>query len=334
MKSLKTLGQALIVGILSLNFIACYNGEEFIPNLGNNTPNQGNYITVNLGAIGEILELKDSPLTTRVGKTDVYRIQVYTCSNNSSYDSPYAYGAFMSLNNVSIRLLEGEKYRFVTSILADAEISDMENDTTSTADDYIFELGDNIYSDFSYSSYERSLDYLSTDARKERICFYGELDKYSPTQNGVVQIPTKRTVYGAHFIAEGLTEGRLEIQINPYHYGYSVNLTPARPEYNGVYSFYNQREAWYGTYKTVDELVDYYTTKNLKVYWRKDNGDVIPLGSYDVTFKRNVKTTIRIKVEEPGSPSRITITRENASMVNDDNEYIIEGGKVTEIPIG
>ena len=52
-----------------------------------------------------------------------------------------------------------------------------------------------------------------------------------------------------------------------------------------------------------------------------------------LTFKRNVKTTIRFKVEEVGVKSGIILTREDVPMMDDDKEYLIEGGKVTEVPV-
>ena len=146
-----------------------------------------------------------------------------------------------------------------------------------------------------------------------------------------MEIATKRTVYGAHFVAEGLTEGNLHIDVSNI---YTVNLTNNNPEYNGIYCFSNIREAWYGTLEKVEEPpVNYYTTKQLTIKWTKDDGSETPLGTFDVTFKRNVKTKIRIKVTDPGVQNGIVITREETPMTDDENEYVIEGGEITVVPV-
>lgn len=167
--------------------------------------------------------------------------------------------------------------------------------------------------------------------------FNGELTDYTPADNGSVEIGTKRTVYGAHLIAEGLSEGSLNItarnSIGP-NGGFYVNLTEAVPEYNGIYCFGDVRIAWFGTLEKVEEPpVNYYTTKQLTIKWTKDDGSETPLGTFDVTFKRNVKTKIRIKVTDPGVQNGIVITREETPMTDDENEYVIEGGEITVVPV-
>ncbi len=85
-----------------------------------------------------------------------------------------------------------------------------------------------------------------------------------------------------------------------------------------------------GTYE------NYYATKTLTISWTKDDGLVLPLGEYSVTFKRNVKTTIRIKVKDQSDITNgIIITREEAAMTDDENEYVIEveDGTITEVPV-
>jgi hypothetical protein len=65
----------------------------------------------------------------------------------------------------------------------------------------------------------------------------------------------------------------------------------------------------------------------------KANLDRVPMGSYNVTFERNVRTTIRIKVDDLSSPNGITVNKEFAEFVDGSKEYFIQGGDVVEIPI-
>jgi hypothetical protein len=317
MKIIKTFALVLMAA-LAFSLVSC---ETEIDNL---IPQEGNYVTVNLGIGGEYIELDESPLVTKVDhKSDIYAIQVHTVTDGMM-TTPYAQGVFTSLDNISIKLLEGSKYKFAATIVLDADIYDK-------GDGYVScELG-MIGTEFQYStSHMGMID--QTMGNYERIRFYGQLENYTPTQDATVTIDTKRTVYGAHFIAEGLTEGQIEVKVGGL---YTKTLTPANYEYDGVFSFSSLYSAWYGTYDmpASGHLVDYFTTKQISINWTKDDGSITPLGTYSVTFRRNVKTTIRIKAEDAGAPNGIFLTREDAPMVDDDKEYLIEGGKVTEVPV-
>lgn len=292
------------------------------------TPEQeAEYVTVNLGVTGEYLDLSDSPLATRTTTTtDTYYVSVYTVDGDTQLD--YASGLFTSLQNVKIKLLKGKKYKFTVGIYVNDQLHFVNDETVLFSSIWF----GHVTNEFSYGNARES---IPTEQRFEYDFFYGELTNYTPTENGIVEIYTKRTVYGAHFIAEGLTEGTLNIDVksNSYFY-YNVELTSAASEYNGIYRFRNIRDAWYGTLEKAEEPpVNYYTTKQLTITWTKDDGSETPLGTFDVTFKRNVKTKIRIKVTDPGVQNGIVITREETPMTDDENEYVIEGGEITEVPV-
>lgn len=323
MKSFNSIG-IFIMGILSLSMVSC---DEIMNSI---KPQEENYVTVNIGFSGEYITIADSPLETRADyKSDIYGIQVYTVTGGMA-STPYANGVFTSLDNLSIKLLEGATYKFVASILVDGDVYDKGDGYTHT------DLG-LVKTEFEYSTSTELYGLSSVNNGYEKVRFYGELNNYIPDENRVVNIDTKRTVYGAHFIAEDLTEGQLEIRVSRGYMStlYTKVLTTESPEYDGIYSFTSQSEAWRGIMDMSNPNVylNYYTTKQLNISWIKADGSVTPLGTYDVTFKRNVKTTIRIKVADAGVPSGIMLTRESAVMVDDDKEYVIEGGKVTEVPV-
>ena len=92
-----------------------------------------------------------------------------------------------------------------------------------------------------------------------------------------------------------------------------------------IYRFYNIRNAWLSE--------DYRSSKIITISWAKDDGSETPIGSYEITFKRNIKTTIRIKLGESGLQNGIVITRGDTPMSGDDNEYVIEGGEIIEVPV-
>ena len=57
------------------------------------------------------------------------------------------------------------------------------------------------------------------------------------------------------------------------------------------------------------------------------------MGTYEVTFERNVKTTIRINAEDSGIDGGIIVNKDSSIIIDDDNIYYISGGTVTEVPV-
>ncbi len=345
MRKWKWLGFAAMAILMSMNLVSCSQENDAV------LPEQPTeeYVTVNLGVTGEYLDLSESPLRTRAeGELkDAIAIKVWTVTNNNVV--LYAHGVFTSLENVSIKLLKGQKYKFATSIVVD-ECNSPEDEYSEDTDgdgviniyhhECVFGLN-TIGSNFIYSTYDNleNFDVLNESSSAYYDRFYGELAEYTPTEDGVVEISTKRTVYGVYYIAEGLKEGKLIVKVNnSSRYLYSVEISSENPESDGIYTFSNIRSAWEGI-ETINmeteklEYVNYYTTKQLTFSWEKDDGSETSLGTYDVTFKRNVKTTIQINVEESGLQNGIVITREEAAMTDDENKYVIEGGEITEVPV-
>ena len=318
MRTLRFLGTALIATLMC---VACSN-EEIAPE-----EQDAKYVTVDLGVTGEYLKVSESPLGTRTSTTtDTYGIRVSAVSGESV--QLYASGLFTSLENVKIKLLDGQKYKFEVAIYVDDKVT-LDQNGIYNSNYYSENRSCPITNDFIYGSgYVGDIN----EHGFKHDSYYGVLDNYTPTENGMVEIATKRVVYGAHFIAEGLTEGNLNIIVGK-DFGYLVNLTPTNLEDNNIYTFLNYQQAWFGTYKTADELVEYYTTTPLTIRWTKDDGSVTPLGTFNVTFKRNIKTTIVIKVEDPSQQNGIVVTKEETRMTDDENKYVIEGGTITEVPV-
>ena len=319
MKTLRFLGTALIATLMC---VACSN-EEIVPE-----EQEAKYVTVDLGVTGEYLDLYNVPLATRTSTTpETYAIEVSSIQNDSTTQS-YAYGIFNSLNNVKIKLLEGQQYHFSVYIVNDNFYEVQQGSGIYWSP----EFNTRISNEFSYSI-NGGISYLPP---YQKDIFYGQLNYYTPTQNSTVEIPTKRVVYGAHFIAEGLTEGSLNINVGDL---YSVRLTSDFPEDDNIYRFNNLVDAWRGIPIFGDGMKygyeNYYSTKRLYITGIL-NGIESYFGEYSVTFRRNVKTTIRIKVKDKSDISNgIVITREEAPMTNDDKEYVIEveDGTITEVPV-
>ena len=335
--------------LMSVNFMSCSNDNDVIIPEQHPELQESEYITVKLGCTGEFLQLEESFMTTRANENtkDLIGIQVFAMdttaieSETNGYEIPYAYGLFTSLENVSIKLRAGEKYKLIASIVVDACKCEGEH-TCGHSEDYdnsnsIFNTP--ISTEFTYSdswiihgnhgmSYYYDYDY-----------FYGELEGYIPEKNGTANIETIRTAYGVHYIVENMDEGYLSInyELRSWAWGgerhdYTETITSNNPELNRIYMLRYPYEAWkawkYGE-------TDPYNPQpyNLTINWTKNDGNVIELGTFPIAFKRNVKTTVRIDMAELANfKNGITVTQ-TEEWVNDENEYLITGDGIEEIPV-
>ena len=304
--------KAVVLAAISSFVVACTTENTQVE-----TPQGEKYVTVGLNCAGEILDVEESPMS-KVYEFDLYQIQVYSMDKRSMPDGgfyydqiPYAHGQFdSSLDGVTIKLIEGKEYKFEVAILIGAR----------------WEQPMEKQGEFVYTT-QRETPYMSVDYDS----YYGELDGYIASAENNVTIYTKRVVYALECIAEGLNEGILEVSAldhadSPY---YSFTLSPDHLVHERVYSFFDYRSAWEG----FANGENYNVNKRLEIRWTKDNGEVVPIGVFEVNFKRNVRTTVRIKVEELSKTCGITIVKEEVPVEDDNKEYCIQGGTVTEVPV-
>lgn len=332
MKSLRLVGMAMMAVMMCMNFASCSNEDV----LASEDPKEPKYVTVGLGCTGEFLEFSESQMG-RAATDELYGIEVFALTENGtdSYGNPiyreanYAYGMFTSLDNVKIKLLEEQKYRFYVSIVIDP---------FKNGSDYWFYKNYNGYfnqhgTEFVYSSSdELSLTYIGYYEQYNYDRYYGKLDVYTPEQNESVEIHTKRVAYGVKFEATGLGDGDTFL-VEVKQAGSSLyDIEFGAENYESIYTFDDIHYAWRGGWNSSTEEYDlnYYSDKHLAIYWKKADGTIVPMGTYKVTFKRNVMTTIRIKAENLDLDNGILVYKEEVSMVNDDVIYDISGGTVVE----
>ena len=347
MKIFKLICMALMAIMMCMNFTSCSNEEVIVPE----DSQDDKYISVDLKCTGEFLEFSDSPMGRNTTE-EWYGIQVYELEEHtmempdpenggSHFDTyytnptPYAYGLFASLENVKIKLLEGKKYKFEVGIAINpTKFGNTGWFGTWSLSDYYYNYG----TEFAYYPVkEIYATSFPTSFFSKKYCFdryYGELDIYTPEENGSVKINTTRVTYGVRYEAKGLdTDEEFIININKKYYesdsplyGIIVNNEPN----DDIYTFNEIWNVWDYT-RVFDSR--YTSEKQLTITWRKADGSLIPMGKYDVTFKRNVKTTIRINAENLNTENGIQVFKEDVPMVNDDNIYEITGGSVVEIPV-
>lgn len=328
---------AMMAVMMCMNFASCSNEDVLV----SEDPKEPKYVTVGLGCTGEFLEFSESQMG-RAATDELYGIEVFTLTENGtdSYGNPiyreanYAYGMFTSLDNVKIKLLEEQKYRFYVSIVIDPF---KKHNSSVQWFGYNYSYYFNQHgTEFVYSS-SNELSLLAVDGYYKQYNhdrYYGELYVYTPEQNESVEIHTKRVAYGVKFEATGLGDGDTFLVEVKKAGNSSVlyDIEFGAENYESIYTFYDVDDAWRGRLNSSTGKYDlnYYSDKHLTISWKKADGTIVPMGTYLVTFKRNVMTTIRIKAENLDLDNGILVYKEEVSMVNDDVIYDISGGTVVE----
>lgn len=286
----------LVVGLTSCS------KEEVTPI---NEPKEYN---VSLKFNGEITTA-DSPLTRGTATNDLIGVQVY--QNGEAY----AHGLFDNVEDININLLSEHKYKFVVTVIKDGKII-MSPDSYS----YINSYGTYSYPFYVYIGYSNgkvsgtsnpkltnSFNYGSIDLKHlgsgctkingeeinypETDRFYGEVDNYTPTENGSLTIDLKRTAFGLKYEVSGVTDGTISVKIANSSRTFFKN-TAITSEYESeekIFTFYDVYSAWL--------YADNYTESiTVSASWARGVGITQDLGSKTVQIKRNAMNVIRLKL--------------------------------------
>ena len=298
------------------------------------TPTEPEYVTVSLGLDVE-LDYEYEPLTRAEENNDLYGIQVYStpvpATENAEWKE-FAYGLFDTTDNLTIKLIRGYEYKFVATMVKDGK-NTVETWTSNTyLDPFQHEHVPNsytctpistsfIYGQLGLYEWNRSLSkkYLNIDN------YYGELEGYVPGDNdSKATIELERTSFGAKYIAKGdyAENGTLEIfmaespQLN-------LNLAESN-EVSEIYSFVKVRDAW---------LDDNYTeTISVTLRIAYSDGTSAPLGTHDITFKRNTTTVVNVDLSVGGESGVGFVVTEGGEMPEGD-EITIKDGEIVDTEI-
>ena len=328
---------AAVMGVMT--FASCQ--ENITPE---NPAHEQDVYTVQLGFGGE-WDVTYEPLTRGNDNNDLYGIQVYSAPNNEEKTtwSYYAYGLFDNVDNVSINLLKGFKYKFEATMVVDGKNKigrGYEFGYDDPFDVYGITVPDRPLNEFQYSvqAYFQHHVYGKTSLnnnyynRPNTERYYGELVDYIPddSSNGKAKIHMIRTCFGAKFIAQGklATAGRLEVLMDNAP-TISIDLTQEK-QHDDMYSFSDLRNVY--NYKTGNYSEDI----KVAIYWYYDTEDgevTVPLGTHKITYKRNATTVVKINLENTNVEGGLGFELAETGAMVDGDEYVInDGGNVdTEI---
>lgn len=312
-------------------FAACGGDENSIPGVTPDEPNTTpKEFLVSLGFSGEITSIEESPLS-RAATNDLYGIQVYSSPTSSDNYKPYAYGLFDSKDGMVIKLLEGYKYKFESSMVVDGK---QKISSYASSYDHPFTrsgFSTKLENKFNYDSGKEMdrLDYGSTNLglfgyfdHPNIMRYYGEVTDYVPTANGSVSINMKKVVFGAKFITEGFTEGTLYIKLKDAP---TLQLVFPQTEIEDIFTFSHN----YGGSWTADTYTE---TILVSISWQKGDGVIEPLMNQEITFKRNIKTTITVKVNDSSVNQGLNITEEKNELQPGEN-IVLESSGAGNTPV-
>ena len=328
---------AAVMGIMT--FASCQ--ENITPE---NPAQEQEAYTVQLGFGGE-WDVTYEPLTRGNDNNDLYGIQVYSAPNNEEKTtwSNYAYGLFDNVDNVTVSLLKGFKYKFVATMVVDGK-EKLQNlgDGRYHYPFWIDGLGkygrvENLFNYSSAGSFKYIDDgyaYLQsgTHYHPNTERFYGELIDYVPEEssNDKAKIHMKRTSFGAKFIAQGklAKAGRLEVLMTEAPV-ISIDLTQEK-QHDDIYTFKNVKAAYDYQTGNYEEDID------VSINWHYDTEDgevTVPLGTHKITYKRNATTVVKINLENTNVEGGLGFELAETGAMVDGDEYVInDGGNVdTEI---
>ena len=123
----------------------------------------------------------------------------------------------------------------------------------------------------------------------------------------------------AKFIAENLLgEDKISITFNSYTP--DMEIIHPETEAMGIFTFYDITKAY--------SEENYSETISTELIWTKADGVVVPLGTHNITFKRNVLTTVTIKVADVTTENGIGFELETTEMGTED--ITIENGEIVD----
>ena len=322
MKTFRFIGMALFAVLMCVNFAACSNEE-------NEVPQKGKEIMVSFGLGGEI-SVSESPLSRTEEKPDLYGIQIYSCpisSEGTTNYTPYAYGLFDDMTSVSALLIKGYKYKVGVLLIKNGKnVVKLENPGAnekygspfSTALTNTFTISTTLFIrpstqiKFSDGAY-----YFNGEAEK----YYGETIDFIPSdENNSIDIYMKKMFFGVNFVAENLTEGTLSII---FEQGISPQLDIVSPNTN------IEKILAIGYANDAYASEDFVNNITITLIWTKTDGAEIPLGTHKIAFKRNKMHTVTIKVSETTSTSGLNLTFEDLGMTDGENTTI-ENGEIVD----
>ena len=337
MKIFRLIGM-LLIG--SSTLFSCSNNEDELLSKEQEENEQETY-TISFDLGGEFISTSETPLSrTEVISKKIYGINVYyKKDDNSSYQN-YAYGLFDNIEDMTISLIGGYKYKFECSMVKnDVDTLYNNNHTYYAPFHYYYNINNGNYSGIELSNkfeisttsptYIKGLksgttsisgrgsssdtDYPRTDR------FYGELEDYVPSSDGIANIDLKRTAFGLKFIVTPPVDGTLSV--GSIASNIKISSDDSTVETSAIYTFYDVYKCW-----KVEEYTQNFT---IRLTWIRANGATQTFEKV-ITVKRNVMTTVNVNVNGGTTDSSLGVKEDDTPMGNENVDMSFNGGDLDD----
>lgn len=161
--------------------------------------------------------------------------------------------------------------------------------------------------------------------------YYGETTNYTPKEGGIVAINMKRCTFGAKFVVTGVTDGAFSfsVQSNNVKVTSGGNIKSDTTYTEQIYTYDNVYDCWQKTIMNGDFSQDFTITMT----WVRGNGITQTLDPLTVTFKRNVLTTVNIRLNGGDVNNSFNLDVENTEMGEANTNFDIDAGSMTDTPV-
>ena len=300
------------------------------------TPTEPEYVTVSLG-LNVGLDYGYEPLSRAEENNDLYGIQVYStpvpATENAEW-AKYAYGLFDTTDNLTIKLIRGYEYKFEATMVKDGKnkvdktnydnITRYERPFSHQSTPHNF-TSTPLSESFIYGSLGLGLGHPLYAKYQNVERYYGELEGYIPGDNdSKATIELKRISFGVKYIAKGdyAENGTLEIFMEDVPQ-LNINLAESN-EVSEIYTFRDVRAAW------LDE--NYTETASVTLRIAYSDGTTAPLGTHDITFKRNTTTVVNVDLTV-GADSGVGFVVTDGGEMPQGDEITIKDGEIVDTEI-
>lgn len=320
--------------LFSLLLCAC-SENEILNTVDSELTPEDSIITVKLNIVGDVQTEESSMTRAETDSKDIMGIIVGY--NNTK--KKYAAGLFDCWDNISLQLKAGRKYNFYCTMITDAKIKlggtysfndsgfgyntlpfrffhGRQGSNSFYYGEAIWDIEnvtlENILKD-NYATYSSTSNHIYC-APIER--FYGEVIGYTPTVDGVLELPLKRVSFGLKVKVSGITDGSVSVTCkNDYNTFYSNSNITSNIESEGqLFSLYNIYDAW----QYAD--ADYQEAVSLSVVWTRGNGIVQDLGTKTAYVKRNVMNIIKVRLSKNDTDVDVDVDPEEGDMGGEEED--------------
>lgn len=191
---------------------------------------------------------------------------------------------------------------------------------------------------YGYNTYSWNYDNGGYKQYPETDRYYGETTDYVPTEGGVVSIEMKRCVFGMKLNVTGVIDGSLTIFFNDDNYSNTYDsyayivIDDITSDYSTeelIYTFEDIYQCWSDAMRSNT----YYKDMYMHIVWNRGNNVTQTLETKQVSFKRNVLTTVNVNLNGASDENGFNLDIESGEMTDENADFEYDAGDLEDTPV-